>query len=301
MSTPVDLLLETARSGGLHHALILHGQPPAVLSAIATRVAKAVNCLNGSTGDDCLSCSRIERDIHPDIHRTEIADDRKMISIEQIRDVVAAAGLRPFEGKVKVFIVDPAEAMTTSGANAILKTLEEPAGDTLFILLTRSPDLLLPTIRSRSQVIALRPSAPRPASEIARQQSISIQQARLVADADSEEAGRENVELAVEIVEALSRFASNRDLGALLSIGTSVGAADDPVRSFGVLATVLRDLAALDPADSIHPDQVSRIRSSVPRDRLLASARATMEGGVRLHVNADARLLVERALVILAR
>src|SRR5687767_15957853 len=76
-----------------------------------------------------------------------------MISIEQIRDLVSDATMRPYEGRAKVFIVDPADAVSPSGSNSLLKTLEEPSRDTNFLLITRSPDLLLPTIKSRSQAI----------------------------------------------------------------------------------------------------------------------------------------------------
>ena len=69
------------------------------------------------------------------------------------RDIVSEATLRPYEGRNKVFLIDPADGLSPSGSNSLLKTLEEPTRDTTFLLLTRSPDLLLPTIKSRSQHI----------------------------------------------------------------------------------------------------------------------------------------------------
>ena len=153
MSDTAALLLDTARRGELHHAIILHGPSADALRALAMRIAKTLNCLRGTTGDDCAVCDRIERRLHPDVHFVEVAGDRKMISVEQIRDIVGGATLRPFEGRTKVFIIDPADALSPSGSNSLLKTLEEPTRDTVFILLTRSPDLLLPTIRSRCQAI----------------------------------------------------------------------------------------------------------------------------------------------------
>ena len=92
MTTTSTLLLDTARRGELHHAIILHGPAPAALREVAVRVAKALNCLNGSGGDDCASCARIDRRTHPDVHFTEVGGERKMISVEQIRDIVAGAG-----------------------------------------------------------------------------------------------------------------------------------------------------------------------------------------------------------------
>ena len=187
MSEKAALLLDTARRGELHHAIILYGPAPDALRALALQVAKTLNCLNGSTGDDCTSCQRIERRTHPDVHFVEVVAERKLISVEQVRDVVAAATLRPYEGRNKVFIIDPAEALSVGGSNSLLKTLEEPPRDTIFILLTRSYDLLLPTIRSRSQPIHIGGAAPR------------------------DEA------LAASIASALQRFAETRDSAALLA------------------------------------------------------------------------------------
>src|SRR5712691_13043726 len=153
MTSAAELLLETARRGELHYSIILHGPAHKELQSLAVAAAKALNCLNRTTGDDCTACQRIERRIHPDVHFVEVAGDRKQISVDQIRDILSNAALRPYEGRTKVFIIDPASALTGGGSNALLKTLEEPARDTTFILLTRSPDLLLPTIRSRSQPI----------------------------------------------------------------------------------------------------------------------------------------------------
>ncbi|HEY8132949.1 MAG TPA: AAA family ATPase, partial [Thermoanaerobaculia bacterium] len=153
MNNAATLLADTARRGELHHAVILHGPSADALRDAAMRIAKALNCTNRTTGDDCLACQRIERRIHPDVHFIEVGSERKLISVEQIREILSGASLRPYEGRNKVFIIDPADALSPGGSNSLLKTLEEPTRDTTFILLTRSPDLLLPTIRSRSQAI----------------------------------------------------------------------------------------------------------------------------------------------------
>src|SRR5204863_9392129 len=129
---------------------------PAAWRGLALQVATTLNWLNGTTGHDCTSWQRIERRTHRDVHFVEVGAERKLSSVEQVRDVVAAATLRPYEGRNKVFVIDPAEALSVGGSNSLLKTLEEPPRDTIFILLTRSYDLLLPTIKSRSQPIHIR-------------------------------------------------------------------------------------------------------------------------------------------------
>src|SRR5207237_6864670 len=107
MSSVAEILLKTAQRGELHHAIILHGRAPDALRALALQIAKTLNCVNGTTGDDCTACQRIERRTHPDVHFIEVGGDRKMINVEQIREIVNGAAMRPYEGRTKVFIIDP--------------------------------------------------------------------------------------------------------------------------------------------------------------------------------------------------
>jgi len=214
MNERAELLLDTARRGELHHAIILHGPSPEALREVAMAVAKTLNCLNRTTGDDCDSCQRIERRIHPDVHIAEVGADKKLISVEQVRDIVAAAGMRPYEGRTKVFIIDPADALSAGGSNSLLKTLEEPTRDTVFILLTRSYDLLLPTIKSRSQQIFIGGDVKR------------------------------DDELAATIASILQRFATTRDSAALLGLAAYVAQQDDVNEAIALLGETLCDAVA---------------------------------------------------------
>jgi DNA polymerase-3 subunit delta' len=257
MKSAADLLLETARRGELHYSIILHGPAHEELQSLAMNAAKALNCLNRTTGDDCTACQRIERRIHPDVHIVEVAGDRKQISVDQIRDILSNAALRPYEGRTKVFIIDPASALTGGGSNALLKTLEEPARDTIFILLSRSPDLLLPTIRSRSQAIYVGGVEPR------------------------------DEDLAAFLRDALTQFATRRDAAALLSAAAAVSQHDDLTNAIALLGSVLCDAAA---------GRIPKVSDGVPRERLLAAADGAMTALRNLVVNADPRLIVEQAL-----
>lgn len=256
MTSAARMLLDTARRGELHHSIILHGPAREELRSTALRLAKTLNCLNGTTGDGCAACDRIERRIHPDVHFLEVAGERKMISIEQIRGLVAEATLRPYEGRSKVFIVDPADALSVSGSNSLLKTLEEPARDTTFILLTRSPDLLLPTIRSRSQAI-------------------------YIGGVEASDA-----ELASLIRDGLTRFATHGDGAALLAIAAAVAQRDEPNDAIALLGSILCEAAA---------GRID-LGGNVDSHRLLAAADGTMAALRNLVVNADTRLSVEQAL-----
>jgi DNA polymerase III delta prime subunit len=214
MNDAAQRLLQTAARGELHHALILHGPAHDDLRALSVSLAKALNCLNDTTGDDCTSCQRIDRRAHPDVHFIEVADEKKMISVEQIRELIAAATLRPYEGRTKVFIVDPVDAMSVGGANSILKTLEEPSRDTTFLLITRSPDLLLPTIRSRAQVVFIPGEAPY------------------------------DEELARAITGGLRRFAEKNDGAALLAVAAVVASHDNVSQAMALLGSILCEAVA---------------------------------------------------------
>ena len=261
-----ELLVDTAQRNELHHAIIVFGPAPATLREIAMRVAKTLNCLNGTKGDDCLACRKIENRIHPDVHFIEVGDERKMISVEQIREVVNEAALRPYEGRNKVFIIDPADALSPGGSNSLLKTLEEPARDTNFILITRSPDLLLPTIKSRSQQIYVGDDRPN--------RSRLDQIGNLDDDA-----------FVKQITAALEQFASRRDSTALLALASLVASHDDVKDAIAVTADVLTS--------------TDERFDAIPRDRRLASADGLLAAIRAMTVNADPRLVIEQALAAL--
>jgi DNA polymerase-3 subunit delta' len=86
-----------------------------------------------------------------------ISEEKREIGIEQIKEMQTAASLPPYEGRHKVFIFDRAELLSHEAANRLLKTLEEPLPQVLFILLTTSENALLPTIVSRCQRVELQP------------------------------------------------------------------------------------------------------------------------------------------------
>jgi DNA polymerase-3 subunit delta' len=288
MTTAASLILDTARRGELHHAIILYGPVPGLLRDVAMRIAKTINCLQGSTGDDCLSCQRIERRIHPDVHFVEVGDERKLISVEQIREIVSGAAMRPFEGKGKVFIIDPADALSVSGSNSLLKTLEEPARDTTFVLITRTPDLLLPTIRSRSQPIYV---ADTRRDLTGPREALRVRQVAMLEEGD---------DLATEILDLLHRFATRNESAALLALAALISGHDNIKDAIALLGAILCDIVALDPNESYDPAKLAEIRDHIPREKLLAAADAAMAAIRWVVVNADGRLLAESVVAHLA-
>jgi DNA polymerase-3 subunit delta' len=128
-------------------------------------LAQAVNCLaplGGPSEDErdacgtCRACARIAAGRHPDVALVA-PEEKRVITIDQIRELATRSGLRAYEAAAKVWILDPAHEMQEPAANAFLKTLEEPTAGSIFILVTTTFSGLLPTIRSRCQEIRFAP------------------------------------------------------------------------------------------------------------------------------------------------
>jgi DNA polymerase III gamma/tau subunit len=299
MASTQQLLLETAARGELHHSIILFGGQPELLRSMAISIARVVNCETSSGEDNCASCTKIDRGVHPDIHIVSVGDDRKLIAVEQIRDIVSGASMRPYEARTKVYIIESADAMSTSGANALLKTLEEPTRDTMFLLLTRTPELLLPTIRSRSQSVPIRDDLRLSAGELATRERIPMQVARLrvlFPAADS----KELLALAREFTTRLHAYAAHGDSAALLGLAALFANESDSSNSLALFAALLRDTASLDPQASVDAEKVSAIREAISPRRLFDAASLALRGVSRLVVNVDERLVLEQVVATLA-
>ena len=117
-------------------------------------LAKALNCQNAQADscDSCLSCLKIDRNEHPDVHFLD-AHNFDSIKIEDIRQLKKDIFLKAYEAKIKVFIIDNAHNLTPEAANALLKVLEEPPGDSLIILITSQQRLLFKTVVSRCKIL----------------------------------------------------------------------------------------------------------------------------------------------------
>lgn len=153
------------------NAYLLSGPTSMGKRRLALTCAQALLCqqFDGDPCGECHACRMVEGAIegdgfHPDLHL--ISPDGKFIKVDQVRDgLIAATQMQPREGAWQVFVIDPAEAMHPSAANAFLKTLEEAPGSSVFFLVSVNPVSLPPTIRSRCQNYSFQPL---PVEELAR-------------------------------------------------------------------------------------------------------------------------------------
>lgn len=140
----------------LPHALILSGQKGLGKLHIALAFANYLQCtkqVDARACGECSSCHLSSVGNHPDIQLVEGEGASDTIKIDRVREIVDWAAKSSQLGHYKIIILKRAERMNTASANALLKTLEEPLGKTLFLLVTDYPSLLPATIRSRCQSV----------------------------------------------------------------------------------------------------------------------------------------------------
>src|SRR5688572_20315090 len=157
-STPVGharvqaLLRQAVIRGRVPQTMLLAGPEGVRKHTVAVALAQALNCTKSTDGiacGRCSTCTRIAKGQFSDVVEVDNGDIAS-ISIKSIREqVLDPVGYRPFEGQRRVFIIDPADALSLPAQDALLKTLEEPPPASVLILISAYPDSLLPTVVSR--------------------------------------------------------------------------------------------------------------------------------------------------------
>lgn len=151
--------------GKVPHALLVVGPPHVGKMTLAVNLAQAVNCLESEPAPcgTCSQCLRISHGQHSAVRVIEVGQNRTgspvrtVIGINDIKDILRQVSLKPYEGSCTVIIFDGAEFMSEEAANAVLKTLEEPPPQVMFVLLSANETSVLPTIRSRCRRFSMLP------------------------------------------------------------------------------------------------------------------------------------------------
>lgn len=159
-------------------AMLFTGEEGIGKRLFALEIARALNCRTPKDNEACgvcSSCTRIAKLNYPQREDAEewtqiiwtdhpdvglVVAPKRVLRVEQMRQIEKEANFRPFEGKARVFLIDEADKLNDASANALLKVLEEPPRTSHLILITARPAMLLPTILSRCQMIRFSPLTP---------------------------------------------------------------------------------------------------------------------------------------------
>lgn len=276
---PITLLKAALRHGRLAHAYLFHGEAAIGKRLTAIRLAQTLNCEHPPSPDDpdscgiCRSCQQIATRTHPDY--VVIEPDPELatpqIKIEQVRDIEHQFIYRPLMGERKICLIDDADRLTIGAANALLKTLEEPPGHGLFILISSRPQALPITIRSRCQSLRFTPPAQTQVeAALIVKREIPPVDARLLALFTE---GRIGEALTMNLADLRARQRECLDLvapaalkstTAILSAAESLAKADRGVGILSWLSRWIRDLVLVrvggDQNSLLHLDQLDQLR-----------------------------------------
>ena len=178
----INILLGTLSQNRIPSSYLFAGESGIGKKFTAVNFAKTLNCQKSQLSaishqpsdccDECPSCKKIDSQTHPDFMM--VTPEKSEIRVEEVRAIEEALSFAPYEGKRKVVIVDEAEAMNASAANAFLKTLEEPPPQSIIILIASSPERLPETIRSRCSRVNFLPLSAVRCEEVIKNQGSGV-------------------------------------------------------------------------------------------------------------------------------
>ncbi len=246
----MEQLMRSVQAGRIVHALLLVGPHGSGKRTMARLLAQAMVCTGAAKPCGvCPACKRFLNGTHPDVHL--VRPEKKSIGVDEVRALIDALALRPYEGGRHIAFIEQAEKLTPAAQNALLKTLESPSGDVMFFLITDAPGALLSTIVSRCQTVRFtdlsveecarvlqgRGIEPARAAELAGMAQGSVGRALEIRDDGDYPALRERV---LESLAALSDRASVA--GAASPLEEDKG---DETRMLDIMELWARDLMAL--------------------------------------------------------
>lgn len=312
----VSLLKSHAAGDKLRHAYLFTGPEGVGRQTLAVNFAQALNCTNppqpGEFCGNCRDCRQLAALYHPDLSLLLPGDGHKDILIDQVRALQHTLALSPYSGAYRIALLPDFQRATTQAANALLKTLEEPPDRVILLLTATSPEVLLPTIVSRCEVIRLRPASIQATQEyLYAQRGLDVDRARLLAHISGGRIGAA-IRMAEDPAALRERWAHLEILLALLPLRRYVRfkhierfsrSIDKPRQELGAVFSVWqsfwRDVflrAAGEALPLVNVDleaQIGQVAAQVPADQardLIIAHQAAIQ---HLDANANIQLLLE--------
>jgi DNA polymerase-3 subunit delta' len=315
----VAVLRRALASGRLGQAYLFEG-PGGVGKATTARALMQALACEARRGEGCGACGpcrKVDAGTHPDLVQVGLLEEKRDIVIAQVRDVVLRCAYRPHESPRRLVIVDPADRMNVSAANALLKTLEEPPAATHFVLVSDAPSRLPITIRSRCQRLRFAPlTADHIAAHLERESGVAPEQARFDAALAGGSLGRALALAAGEIgerreaAERLHALTTRRDMAAAFAATAELGRDRDALAEILELLRLLyRDallvserLDAVAPlVNADRPAAVEQIAAGSSPLGLRRRLRAVAEAEGALQGNVNGQLLLDRMVLKLGQ
>lgn len=321
-------LIGHARVQALLRQAVAHGRVPQTLlfagpegvgkHTMAIALAQALNCTAARDGvacGTCRNCTRIAKKQFSDVVEVDNGDTAS-ISIKAIRErVLDPVGYRPFEGRRRVFIIDPADALGLPAQDALLKTLEEPPPAAILILISAYPDSLRPTVLSRCRRVRFGALTDLEVAQVLRERhAMGAADARArsalaggsIAQALALDGGvlDDDRGAALELLQA----AAGTGVAAKLKVAAAVtkhGTKRREREALGMrlahVSTLLRDLGALSSAGSApvvlsnseREDDLRAVARAFPPDRLIAAFGIVARAQYALDRNASPKIVAD--------
>ena len=335
----VQALRNAIRLNRVTHAYLFSGTRGVGKTSIARIFAKCLNCVRGPTDDPCQVCDICQAiSVGQDVDVIEI-DGASNNGVEAVRELRQNAGLRPSRARFKIYYIDEVHMLSTGAFNALLKTLEEPPGHVKFFFATTEPNKIPITVLSRCQrydfagiapdqigetlaeicraerveadaealqVVARRATGSMRDAQSLLEQLLSTGDRTLTADLVHRSLGTAPDDRVLDLIEALAAH----DPGRALSLCEgAVGSGVQPAELLGGLLEFLRDVLVLSAGaqvpllaapPSLRP-RLEVIAKDWPLDAVLAAQQILAEARGRLRGSPHGRLLVELALLRVAR
>lgn len=343
------VLARVLASDRIPHALLLHGPDGVGKGLIARLFARSLVCTqrnSDATGcGSCLACRKATHGNHPDVflvtrlpkkerqagagpadddadddrdddsRETRGGDLRPFIIVQQVRELNHHAAYAPREGRRRVFLVEPADRMNGEAQNALLKTLEEPPGEAVIVLVASRPHVLLPTVRSRCFQVGLGPMPPEDLATGLASRGVEPGEARIRAalaegrpgramslDLPAMAKRRDSILVSLEALAASPHAAADLNQYAERIVGENEA---DLLEGIDLVQALLRDAARVSSgrAALLNADLAPRIEKlgellGAPRAAEIVALADRLRGELRLNLNKT--LLAETVLAAVA-